>query len=237
MNTIKIAHLYYDLMNLYGENGNIKALVKTFDEQNIDCVVDNVSVKDNIKLKNYDIIYIGSGTEESQLIALEDILKYKKAFKEIIDEEKFVICTGNSYEMFGKYISKINDKNYDCLGIFDFYAKEIKERIKGEQLMECDFLKEPLIGFQNRQCIMSNKENHLFTVINGHAENYKSKYEGIHYKNFFGTYLIGPILIRNPHFTNYIVEQVLEQKNIEYIPITNTLDFKAYDEFIKNFIS
>ncbi len=237
MNKIKIAHLYYDLMNLYGEVGNIKALVKTFEEQSMDCLVDNLTIGDEFDLKKYDIIYIGCGTENNQLIVLEDIMKYKNDFKKLIDKGKFIICTGNSYELFGKYILKQNGKQYDTLDIFDFYAKEVNERIRGEQIVECDFLKDPLIGFHNRQCIMSLKDNHLFTVTLGHAENYKSKYEGIHYNNFLGTYLIGPILIRNPHLTNYIVEQVLNKKNIDYIPITNTLDFKAYNEFIKNFIS
>lgn len=237
MKKIKIAHMYYDLMNLYGEGGNVLALIGTFLEQNIECVVDKITIGDELDLSIYDIIYMGSGSETNQLIVLEDIMKYKDEFKNAIENNKYVICTGNSYELFGKYINKKNDKKYEALNIFDFYAKEIDERIKGEQVVECSFLKEPLIGFQNRQCVMSNKKNHLFSVINGHAENYKTKYEGIHYKNFFGTYLIGPLLIRNPHLTNYIVKDILDKKSIGYIPITNTLDYKAYNEFIKNFIS
>lgn len=234
---IKIAHLYPDLMNLYGEIGNIKALVKTFDEQKISCEVDKLTVGDKMNLSKYDIIYMGQGSEENQLIVLSDILKHKETWKNAIESEKFIICTGNSIELFGKKIEKNNAKNFKCLGIFDFYSKEIDERIKGEQVFECEFLTDPIIGFQNRQCVMNNKNNHLFTVINGHAENYKTKFEGIHYKNFFATYLIGPLLIRNPHLTNYIVSSVLNKKNIDYIQVTNTLDYKAYNEFVKNFIS
>jgi len=234
---IKIAHLYYDLMNLYGEVGNINALVSTFDEQDMTCEVDKLTIGDKMNLSKYDIIYMGQGSEDNQLIVLDDILKHKDVWENAIVKEKFIICTGNSYELFGKYIEKTTGKKYKCLNIFNFYAKELDERIKGEQVFECEFFSDPIIGFQNRQCVMSNKENHLFTVINGHAENYKTKYEGIHYKNFFGTYLIGPLLIRNPHLTNYIVKSILNKKNIDYIPITNTLDFKAYNEFVKNFIS
>lgn len=236
MVTIKIAHLYSDLMNLYGEVGNVMALVKTFDEQNIDCIVDKLTVGDKMNLSKYDIIYIGQGSEDNQMVVLEDILKHKEAFENAINKEKFVIATGNAYELFGKHIEK-NGKKIKCLNIFDYYAKEIDERIKGEQVFECELVKDPIIGFQNRQCVMNNKENHFFSVINGHAGNYKTKYEGIHYKNFFGTYMIGPLLIRNPHLTNYIVKSILDKKNIDYIPITNTLDYKAYNEFVKNFIS
>ena len=237
METIKIAHLYYDLMNLYGEIGNIMALVKTFAEQDIDCVVDKLSVGDKMNLSKYDIIYIGQGSEENQLVALEDIIKHKETFENAIEKEKVIIATGNAYELFGKYIEKVSGKKYKCLNLFNYYAKEIDERIKGEQVFECDFLTDPIIGFQNRQCVMNNKEHHLFTVINGHAGNYKTKYEWIRYKNFFGTYMIGPLLIRNPHLTNYIVKSVLDKKNIDYIHITNTLDYKAYNEYVKNFIS
>ena len=35
MKTFKIAHLYYDLMNLYGENGNIRYLKNRLEEQDI----------------------------------------------------------------------------------------------------------------------------------------------------------------------------------------------------------
>ena len=233
---IKIAHLYYDLMNLYGEIGNIMALVKTFDEQNIDCVVDKLTIGDKMNLSKYDIIFIGQGSEENQLIVLEDILKHKETLENAIENNKYVICTGNAYEMFGKYIEK-NGKKHKCLNIFDYYSKEIDERIKSEQVFECSLVKDPIIGFQNRQCVMNNKSNHLFSVINGHAVNYKTKFEGIHYKNFFGTYMIGPLLIRIPHFTNYIVKDILDKKNIGYIPITNTFDYKAYNAFVKNFIS
>lgn len=233
---IKIAHLYYDLMNLYGEVGNVHALVSTFDEQNIDCEVDKLTIGDKMNLSKYDIIYIGQGSEENQLIVLEDILKHKETLENAIENNKYVICTGNSYELFGKYIEK-NGKKLKCLNIFDYYSKELDERIKGEQVFECSLVKDPIIGFQNRQCIMNNKNNYLFSVINGHAGNYKTKYEGCHYKSFLGTYMIGPLLIRNPHLTNYIVKDILDKKNIGYIPVTNTLDYKAYNEFVKNFIS
>ena len=37
---INILHLYYDLMNLYGENGNVLCLKKYLENQNIDVTID-----------------------------------------------------------------------------------------------------------------------------------------------------------------------------------------------------
>ena len=214
MNKIHIAHLYYDLMNLYGESGNIAALEKGFNNQDMFTEITKLTVNDKIDFNKYDIYYIGCGSENNQKIVIENILKYKEKIKNAIDNGKHFIFTGNSYELLGKYIEKVN----------------------GEKIMECSFFKEPIIGFQNRQCVLNNNKNHLFEVLNGHANNYKSNNEGIHYKNLYATYLLGPLLIRNPLLKEHIIKEILEKKDILYKSIP-TIDEKAYNEFVKNFIS
>lgn len=236
MNKIRIAHLYYDLMNLYGENGNIMALVKGFEAQDMFTEVVNLTVGDKIDFNKYDIYYIGCGSELNQRIVIEDLIKYKDNFKKAIEDGKHIILTGNSYELLGNYIEKVDGEKLETLGLFDFYSKEIDNRIIGEEIMECKFFKEPIIGFQNRQCVLNNKDNHLFEVIDGHADNYKSHNEGLHYNNLFATYNLGPILVRNPLLKNYIIESVLEKKDILYKSISS-VDEKAYNEYVKNFIS
>lgn len=236
MEKIKIAHLYYDIMNLYGENGNVMALVKGFNDQNMFTEVKYYSINDKIDFKKYDIYYMGCGSETNQKIVINDIIKYKEKIKNAIEDGKHFIFTGNSYEILGKYIEKVNGEKIETLGIFNFYSKELDKRISGEQTLESKFFKEPIIAFQNRQCVLNNKKNHLFEVINGHADNYKSHNEGIHYKNLFATYNLGPLLIRNPLLKDYIIKSVLEKKDILYESIPS-IDEKAYNEYVKNFIS
>lgn len=234
MNKIYIAHLYYDLMNLYGESGNIKALERAFNEQDMYTEVVNLSINDNINFNNYDIYYIGCGSETNQLIVLENLLKYKDKIKDAIENGTHFLFTGNSLELLGKYILKTNNDKIETLDLFDFYSKELTIRIVGEQVM--DFNGSTIIAFQNRQCITNNKENHLFEVLSGHADNNKSTYEGIHYKNLYATYNLGPLLIRNPHFKDHIVKEILEKKEILYKKVSS-IDEKAYNEYIKNFVS
>ena len=236
MEKIKIAHLYYDLMNLYGEIGNIMALEKGFNDQDMFTEVTNLTIGDKIDFNKFDIYYMGSGSEENQLLVINDILKYKDKINNAINNGKHFIFTGNSYEILGKYIEKINGEKINTLEIFDFYSKEVDKRIIGEEIVECDLFKETVIGFQNRQCVLNNKNNHLFSVIEGFSDNYKSHYEGIHFKNLYATYNLGPLLIRNPLFKDYIIKEVLEKKDILYQSIS-TVDEKAYNEYIKNFIS
>lgn len=227
---IKILHLYYDLLNLSGEQGNILALKKAFNNQNVEVKLYCLSVDDKIKFSDYDLIYMGNGSNSNFSIALEDIKKYKKELKKYIDNNGYVIATGNSYLLFGE---KIND--IDCLGIFDYYAKWTN-RTAHECLMKMLNQKD-IIGFQNRDYVVNINRNHLFKVKDGICDNLKSENEGYRENNFYGTSVIGPLLIRNPHLTNMIVKDILEKNNLVFHDDEFKLLNDAYNEYIKNFYS
>lgn len=223
MKTIKIAHLYYDLMNYYGEQGNVLALKTTIEYAGFKVNVKTLSVDDEIDFEKYDIFYMGMGTKRNQEIVRKDILKYKDKIENVIDKKMFIM-TGNSYELFGK---KIDDKK--CLGIFNFESKTT-DRIVGEQVFKSDIIKETIIGFQNRFSSNNIKDDYLFEVIKGTGNDSESKVEGIHKNNFFGTYLLGPILIRNPYFKDALLKYIgIDKVN------TKLVDYKAYHEYLKNF--
>ena len=227
---IKILHLYYDLLNLSGEQGNILALKKAFNNQNVEVKLYCLSVDDKIKFGDYDLIYMGNGSNSNFSIALADIKKYKKELKKYIDNNGYVIATGNSYLLFGE---KIND--IDCLGIFDYYAKWTN-RTAHECLMKMLNQKD-IIGFQNRDYVVNINRNHLFKVKDGICDNLKSENECYHEDNFYGTSVIGPLLIRNPHLTNMIVKDILEKNNLVFHDDEFKLLNDAYNEYIKNFYS
>ncbi len=225
MQTIKIAHLYYDLLNLYGENGNVLALVHHLEKQNLKVVVSDISLNDKIDFNAYDIFYMGSGEEENIDLIYNDLLEKKEDLKQAILKNKFFIVTGNALELFGK----------DKLQIFDYYTEHIPFRIVGEQKMQFALLKEEIIGFQNRESVIKNcQEKSLFTVLSGCGYQPKVMKEGFRSHNFLATYLLGPLLIRNPHFTEYIVKELLTSLNIKYTPYVDTLEVKAYKEYEKN---
>ena len=225
---IKILHLYYDLLNLYGEQGNILALKRAFKNQNVDIQIDFLSINDKIDFKKYELIYLGSGSNENLYITIDDIKKHKKNLEKFIENNKTIIATGNSFLLFG---SKINE--IETLGIFNYYSKSSSKEAS-ESLMELDNTKN-IIGFQNKTYIVNIKNNHLFKVKYGLADNQKSEHEGFKYKNFYGTSLLGPLLIRNPHFTNLIVKNILENNNLIFHEYNDEILTKPYNEYINNF--
>lgn len=238
MKKIKIAHLYYDLMNLYGENGNVRYLARALEKQGIDSEVHFLSIDDKIDFNKYDFYYIGMGSEDNKMIVLEDIMKYKDNIKKAIDNEKYFLVTGNAIDLFGKEIVSLDNVAVPTLDIFDYTAKEEDFRIVGEQLYEVklDLKDNKILGFQNRNTILNvGNCNSLFNVIKGTGYKPDEQLEGIHKKNFFGTYLLGPILVRNPYFTDYIVKKICDDLGLKFKIDTKDMAYKAYNEYIKNF--
>lgn len=217
-----IGHLYNDLMNLYGEIGNIKALKYQLEQQGIKVEIKNLSINDNINFDELDIIYMGSGTEDNRLLVLEDILKYKKDIKKAIEENKTFLITGNALSLFGKSLNDQNNNTKEALNIFNFEQTNSKDRIVKEITTHSNLIKEDIYGFMNHSDIISKHDNYLFDN------------EGICYKKFYGTHIIGPLLIRNPEFLKYLIKQIItsKDKNFKIKKIDTSLEKKAYQEFI-----
>ena len=237
---INVLHLYYDLLNLYGENANARCIKRNLELNNIKVNVDLKSIKDRIDFNEYDIIYIGSGSEENLLLALSDLQKRKKELNEYIENNKFLILTGNSMDLFGKYI-KIDDKKIDALKIFDYYTEFMNEnlfknasvnRIVGEVKATTKLIDEPIIGFQNRCDLNYNIKTPLFKLEQKFSNDNKNTNEGFTFKNVYATHIIGPLLIRNPYLTDYILKELCESKKLKY-ESKDELAIKAYKKYLE----
>lgn len=226
---ITIAHLYYDLLNLYGECGNVRILKKILEEQNVDVVVKFLTVDDKLNFEDYDFVYMGMGIEDNLKIANKHLKKYKKDIQKYIEDGKYFICTGNSYELFGKEIA-FESETIKTLGIFDYKSKILEERKIMEISAKTDMIDKELIGFMNTESTNDNKKENFLKNINNTDEN-----EGIIYKNFIGTYLIGPLLVRNPELLKLIVKKVIKEKDSKYRLKKINLDFleKAYNDCLE----
>ena len=227
---IRILHLYHDIMNLYGDNGNIRFLEKALADQKQETEVTRKTLTDNLDdLNEYDIIYCGASTEGRRNACLKHLMPYKELVRDALNNEKVFLFTGNSYEMLGDEI-KTDDGIIEGLGIFDFKVTEqSKTRYTADVIVTCDEIKEKCVGFINKCSKLENNQHPLFRIA-GKVGNTNSEYDGIHYKNFFGTQLIGPILVKNPYFARYFIKTVFKMKNV---PVYKDIEYphimKAYN--------
>lgn len=239
---INVLHLYYDLLNLYGENANTRCIVHNLELNKIKVKVDLKSIDDQIDFKKYDIIYIGSGSEDNLLIALQDLLKRKKELNEFIESNGYLLLTGNSMDMLGKYIIR-DDNKIKALNIFDYYTKFINEstfknassdRIVGEVKASTKLIKDKIVGFQNRCDLNYNVKNPLFKVEEKYSNDLTNQNEGFNYKNVYATHIIGPLFIRNPYLIDYLLNKICNNKKLNYKSL-DELSIKAYKKYLENF--
>ena len=198
---IKIANIYFDLLNLYGDTGNAKALVYHLRETGAEVQLDNIPFRDKINFSDYNVIFIGSGTQKNLQLALEDILQYKDDILAYKKNGGFLIATGNSIELFGK----------SALEIFDYAVTYQDERIIRDVNVKTPLFDCNIIGF----------ENHLGTIDRDEKI--------ILEDNFILTYTIGPLLVRNPGLTDLIIKKLLENTEFSPSKADYTFEEKAYE--------
>lgn len=206
--------------------GNISILKKHIEDQGFEVILDKRTINDEINFDEYDFLFIGSGTERNLDVCLNDLKKYKDEIKKFIDKEKVVLLTGNSFEMLGKNID-----NNTALEIFDFEVKREKDRETSDVIYKSKILKNKVVGFINKASQIYHNMNPLFEVDFGIGENENNDYEGIKYKNVYGTHVSGPILVRNPEFLKLIVETICKNKNKNFR--IKKIEYKNEDEGYK----
>lgn len=240
---INILHLYYDLLNLYGDNANIRAFKKEFERNHMKVKVDFKSLYEEIDFKKYDIIFIGSGSEENILLAIEDIKHRKDDILKYINQNKYIFLTGNAIDIFSKQIIA-KEHIIEGSNIFDFETKYIDSkifknaggnRIVGECIAETDLINKKIIGFQNRGTINLNISNALFKTKEIYSNDLISIDEGFNYKNLYASHIIGPLFIRNPYLLDYFIEKILTEKKVKFTPNDKSAAKIAYKKYLENF--
>lgn len=208
---MKILHLFHDLMNLYGDYANVLALERALTQKGEEVEITRRSIGDVMYFSEFDFIYIGSGTERNQKFALEYLRDSGEALKNAVDGGAVILATGNSFEMFGRKITGRDKIVREGLGLFDFITEEGAERIVTDSVVE--FEGRELIGFVNKASGIYGIKEPLFTVKQGAGNNSKEpSAEGIRAGSFYGTHIIGPLLIRNPSMAEYFADLLISRK-------------------------
>ena len=208
---MRIIHLFADLCNLYGDYGNVCALKRALENKGQTVEVEYQSIDDTIDVSGADIVFIGSATERNQKVALEYLQDYKDNIKAALDNGTVILATGNSFEMFGQNITDCDGTKYDGLSFFPYETTEGKERIVTDSLCGTSLCGGDIIGFVNKASITTGVTSPLFDVKQGNGNDKDDGKEGVHYGNFYGTHLIGPVLIRNPQLCGYFAEMLIKE--------------------------
>lgn len=232
---ITIGHLYPDLLNLYGDRGNIQCMKKRCEWRGIEAQVKEFQLKDNIDFAGLDIVLLGGGSDREQMIVCSQLKKIQKDFKSYVENHGVVLAICGGYQLLGHYYDT-SEGRMEGLSLVDIYTEQGEPRLISNIVIENKSFSSPIVGFENhggRTFINNNKP--FGKVRFGFGNNEKDGQEGVMYKNVIGTYIHGPLLPKNPEVCDYLLTRALERKygKSELTPLDDREEKEA-NEYIAN---
>lgn len=234
---ITIGWLYPDLMNVYGDRGNIICLSKRLEWRGIRVKVNYLNLGfGEEQLASCDLLMMGGAQDRQQSIVNKDLLRIKSSLSRKIEDgiPGLFVCGG--FQFLGKYYKEADGTVVEGLGIFDLYTENLndKPRLIGDIAIKplIDGIENPIIGFENHggRTILGDKIKPFGKVLKGHGNN-DDGFEGAIYRNSFGTYLHGPILPKNPEFTDHLLKLALHTSDLP--PLDDEIENKARSSILR----
>ena len=231
---LKICHLYPDLLNLYGDGGNIRALENRLRWRGLDASVKPLPLGETDDLTGYDLIFIGGGQDFEQELLLADLARGKgDDLRRAIEDGVTVLAVCGGYQMLGEYYQNQAGRRCGFLGAIDFHTEAGETRMIGNFAFRCGAESggSVVVGFENhsgRTCLGPGAAP-LGQVLKGYGNNGEDGGEGVRFRNVFGTYSHGPVLPKNPALCDAILETALARKygSFALAPLDDTAERAA----------
>ena len=210
--TLNIGHLYPDVLNLYGDRGNLQCLKKRCQWRGIGAEVHAYEREAAIDFTGLDIVLLGGGSDREQMLISDRLLSCQRELKAYVEDGGVVLAVCGGYQLLGDYY-QTEEQKIPGLSLVEMYTRQGKKRLVGNIILRSDRFSIPIVGFENhggRTCLGNCKP--LGKVLYGKGNDGKSGYEGVVYKNVIGTYLHGPLLPKNPQIADHLIARALERK-------------------------
>lgn len=236
---LKIAHLFPDLLNLYGDRGNIITMKNRLLWRGIDVDVEEYGIDDKIDLTGTDIVFCGGGSDREQLIVCQYLNRIREDIKAYVEDGGTLLAVCGSYQLLGHYY-QLETEKMKGLSILDLYTQSGKKRLIGNVVLENERFGK-IVGFENHAGrTYINGLTPFGKVLYGNGNNGKDGYEGVIYKNVIGTYLHGPLLPKNPVLCDHILNNALVRKygnGIELPELDDKIESMANEYIVSRFLS
>lgn len=229
---LNICHMYPDLLNLYGDRGNIMAFSRRCLWRGIQVEVHPVSIGDPVSFSRMDFVFLGGGSDREQNLMAVDLMDRTGELREAIEDQLVVLAICGGYQLLGKYYRTLTGDVIPGLDILDLYTEGGEKRLIGNVAVEVDLDgdRNIITGFENHsgRTFLGNLEP-LGKVLAGHGNNGQDSGEGARYKNVLCSYLHGPLLPKNPFLTDHLISRALQRRYGEahLEPLNDTIELAA----------
>ena len=233
---LNICHLYPDILNLYGDRGNIITMKRRLEGRGIKVNIDECSIGQPLNADKYDIFFIGGGQDFEQEVLLRDLSSGKaQDIRTAVEEEKTFLAICGGYQMLGEYYKTWDGVQLDFIGAIGVHTIGAKERMIGNYMFRTtpESGDTVVVGFENHsgKTYLSEQVAPLGMMLSGNGNNGEDKTEGARYKNVFATYSHGSLLPKNPVLCDFILQTAFDRRydGAEPLaPLDDTLELNAH---------
>jgi CobQ-like glutamine amidotransferase family enzyme len=233
---IVVGHLYPDYLNIYADRGNIAVLARRAAWREHELDVRSVSVGDELRAGDHDLLYVGGGQDREQELVALDLAAKADGVLEAVAGGAALLAVCGGYQLLGRSYRDFHGQVLPGVGLFPFDTVAGHKRMIGDVLLECEL--EPgerrtLAGFENHagRTRLDADATPLGRVIAGFGNDGESGFEGCRVGRAVGTYLHGPLLPRNPWFADWVLAQALAHRSGEaprLEPLPDDLELEAH---------
>jgi CobQ-like glutamine amidotransferase family enzyme len=218
--TIRVGHLYPEYLNIYADRGNIAVLSSRARWRGLGLEVQALSLGDELRPGEHDLLYIGGGQDREQALIAPDLAARGDVIRAAVDGGAAVLAVCGGYQLLGRFYRGRDGGELPGAGLFPLQTVAGDRRMIGDCLLECELesgVRRTLAGFENHAGVtrLDGDAVPLGRVVAGFGNDGASGFEGVRVGNAVGTYLHGPLLPRNAWLADWILERALEHRTGE----------------------
>jgi CobQ-like glutamine amidotransferase family enzyme len=214
-----IGWLYADLMNIYGDRGNILTLLKRAEWHGLDARVIEIGRGPEPRMADVDVFFFGGGQDREQALIYDDLREHKQEqLTRAIAEGAQVLAVCGGYQLLGHYYQTADGHRFDGIGLIDVTTQAGKKRFIGDVVVESaleQLSPRTFVGFENHsgRTFLGDDAKPLGRVVLGNGNNGSDRTEGCVQNNIIGTYLHGSLLPKNPQLADYLIGNALKRRS------------------------
>jgi CobQ-like glutamine amidotransferase family enzyme len=233
---LRLAHLYPDLMSVYGDRGNVLTLVRRAQWRGIDVEVRELSLGDSLDPETVDLIFFGGGQDREQAVVSQDFLEQKgPAVVEAVEHGAALLSVCGGYQLLGRSYTTVDGQELPGAGLFDVRSVPGPRRHIGNVLVESFLIGErrTLVGFENHsgRTYLGPAVSPLGRTVVGAGNNGEDGTEGAVYRGAIGCYLHGSLLPKNAWLADRLLGWALRHRTgreADLTPLDDKLENDAH---------
>lgn len=234
---LRIGWLYGHEMNIYGDRGNVLALLHRVRGRGLDADVDVVGVGDPLDVARYDILFWGGGQDREQITVSADLQGAKgRDLKAAVEDGIPMLAICGGYQLLGDGYRPFEGDKLSGVNVLDVTSEAGSTRFIGNVVVDSPEF-DDLVGFENHSGLtfLGPGVEPLGRVRVGHGNNGRDGFEGARYRNTIGCYMHGALLPKNPQVTDWLIEKALGRKGAtgDLPPLGADIESAAHDAVIK----